>query len=334
MTVKAKAYISCVVVCGGVIILNQLFLWESQDILRYLCYLVLAVLSSRLKVVLPGINGTLSLFFIFILFGIIQLSLPETMMIGCTAALVQCVWHPRTPPKQYQVIFNVCSMAIAIACTSYAYHSEFLRSRHLDTALLMVIASIVLFTMNTFPVGAVIALTEGKSLRKVWYECYFWSFPYYIVGAAIAGVIGFVDRFVGWQSALLIVPVVYLVYRSYGLYLARVEDEKKHAEEMASLHLRTIEALALAIEAKDHTTHDHLKRVQIYAMEVGKSLKLAPSELEALRAAAVLHDIGKLAVPEHIISKPGKLTREEFDKMKIHPWLGRKFWNGCVSPTR
>ena len=78
----------------------------------------------------------------------------------------------------------------------------------------------------------------------------------------------------GWQTALLAVPVVYLIYRSYHLYMDRVEDEKKHAEEMAALHLRTIEALALAIEAKDHTTHDHLQRVQIYAIEVGKELGL------------------------------------------------------------
>jgi diguanylate cyclase (GGDEF)-like protein/putative nucleotidyltransferase with HDIG domain len=101
-----------------------------------------------------------------------------------------------------------------------------------------------------------------------------------------------------------------------------VEDEKKHAEEMAALHLRTIEALALAIEAKDHTTHDHLQRVQIYAVEIGKDLGLEDWQLEALRAASLLHDIGKLAVPEHIISKPGKLTREEFEKMKIHPVVG------------
>src|SRR5204863_2657183 len=97
---------------------------------------------------------------------------------------------------------------------------------------------------------------------------------------------------------------------------------KKHAEEMASLHLRTIEALALAIEAKDHTTHNHLQRVQTYAIEIGKDLGLSQPELDALRAAALLHDIGKLAVPEHIISKPGKLTREEFEKMKIHPVVG------------
>src|SRR5204862_715777 len=94
------------------------------------------------------------------------------------------------------------------------------------------------------------------------------------------------------------------------------------AEDMADLHRRTIGALALAIEAKDHSTHEHLQRVQVYAMSIGKEMGLSESELEALRAAAVLHDIGKLAVPEHIISKPGKLSPEEFEKMKIHPLVG------------
>jgi diguanylate cyclase (GGDEF)-like protein/putative nucleotidyltransferase with HDIG domain len=116
--------------------------------------------------------------------------------------------------------------------------------------------------------------------------------------------------------------VIYVIYRSYRIYLGHLEDEKKHVEEMAALHLRTIEALALAIEAKDHTTHEHLSRVRIYAIELGKELELPAPELEALRAAALLHDIGKLAIPEHIINKPGKLTPEEFEKMKIHPVVG------------
>src|SRR6202011_5156988 len=167
-----------------------------------------------------------------------------------------------------------------------------------------------------------LALTERRTLRSVWRECYIWSFPYYLLGALIVGAASALNRLFGWQAALLAVPVVYLIYRSYYLYLGKMEDEKKHAEEMAALHLRTIEALALAIEAKDHTTHDHLQRVQVYAIEVAKELGLDEGQLEALRAAALLHDIGKLAVPEHIISKPGKLTREEFEKMKIHPVVG------------
>src|ERR1700739_2318233 len=112
------------------------------------------------------------------------------------------------------------------------------------------------------------------------------------------------------------------MYRSYRLYLGKLETEKRHAEQVSMIHLRTIEALALAIEAKDQTTGEHLQRVRVYAMELAKELGLNEDETEALRAASVLHDIGKLAVPEHIISKPGKLTPEEFDKMKIHPTVG------------
>jgi diguanylate cyclase (GGDEF)-like protein/putative nucleotidyltransferase with HDIG domain len=118
------------------------------------------------------------------------------------------------------------------------------------------------------------------------------------------------------------VPVVYLIYRSDRLYLGKLEDEKVHVEEIANLHLRTIEALALAIEAKDQTTHEHLQRVRVYAIEVAKEMGVTGAELEALHAASLLHDIGKLAVPEHIISKPGRLTPEEFEKMKIHTLVG------------
>ncbi|MGC2060062.1 MAG: HD domain-containing phosphohydrolase, partial [Candidatus Sulfotelmatobacter sp.] len=179
----------------------------------------------------------------------------------------------------------------------------------------------------------------GKSSRKVWSECYFWSFPYYLVGAAAVGLVGIVNRQAGWETSLLVLPVIYWVYRSYRLYLGRleaekerVEIEKRHVEEIASLNMRTIEALALAIEAKDHTTHTHLQRVRIYAIEIAKEIGLSPDEIEALRAAALLHDIGKLGVPEHIINKPGKLTPEEFDKMKVHPLVGAEILDRVAFP--
>ena len=102
----------------------------------------------------------------------------------------------------------------------------------------------------------------------------------------------------------------------------RLKEAKKHAEEIAALHLRTLEALALAIEAKDETTHDHLQRMPSMAVAVAEQLGLSEKEMEALRAAALLHDIGKLAVPEHILNKPGKLTPEEFERIKVHPIVG------------
>ena len=133
------------------------------------------------------------------------------------------------------------------------------------------------FVANTLPVAVVIALTERKRVVSVWQSCYFWSFPFYLVGAALVGALQFASNWFGWQRALLILPIVYIIYRSYRLYLDRLESEKRHAEEMAGLHLRTIEALALAIEAKDHTTHEHLRRVQIYAEEIGRELGLRRS---------------------------------------------------------
>src|SRR5580698_7711838 len=321
MSLISKIYVTAIVVIGAAVTLSELAHWGTQDFVRFLCYFALAIMASRLKVSLPGITGALSVLFIFILFAIVELSLPEALLIGCSAILMQCLWNYRQRPKWHQVLFNLGSMAITVVAAGSVYRALSIQG-HVEPALRLVVTATVFFLMNTFPVAGAIALTERRSLRRVWRECYIWSFPYYLLGAVIAGAASAVNRHFGWQTALLAIPVVYLIYRSYYLYLGRMEDEKKHAEEMAALHLRTIEALALAIEAKDHTTHDHLQRVQIYAVEVGKELCLDESQLEALRAAALLHDIGKLAVPEHIISKPGKLTREEFEKMKIHPIVG------------
>jgi len=99
--------------------------------------------------------------------------------------------------------------------------------------------------------STIIGLTEDKAISKVWTDSYLWSFPYYMVGAAIAGLVHFLNKHIGWQSSLLVLPPIYLMYRSYRLYLGKLASEKKHAEQVSNLHLRTIEALALAIEAKD-----------------------------------------------------------------------------------
>jgi len=131
--------------------------------------------------------------------------------------------------------------------------------------------------------------------------------------------------------ALAILPGIVLlgVWKHAHWRQIHREQPQQDGTEMAGLHLRTIEALALAIDAKDATTHEHLRRVQVYCTEIGKDLGMDQSELLALRAAALLHDIGKLAVPEYIISKPGRLTVEEFEKIKIHPIVGAEILE-CV----
>src|SRR6266446_4361319 len=319
LTPGAKLLISLVVAAGTGVLLYGAIHPTSKNIAQFICYLLIAILASRLKVNLPGITGTMSVNFLFILLGILELSFAETLVLGCAAILTQCFYRDR--PRLVQVVFNTCATSFAIGLAYCVYHVTLFHIQN-NPAVLLVATASTYFVANTIPVATVISLTEHKSLRRIWSDCYFWSFPYYLVGAGVAGLVSWLNRVVDWQTSFLILPAVYLIYRSYRVYLAKLEDEKGHVEEMANLHLRTIEALALAIEAKDHTTHDHLQRVRIYAVEVAKELEVTHEEMEALQAAALLHDIGKLAVPEHIISKPGKLTPEEFEKMKIHPVVG------------
>ena len=310
--------------------------WHSNNLPKFGCYLLLAILASTMKVKLPGMDSTMSVHFLFVLLGVLELSLAETLIIGCTAALVQCLWKRKQDLDPVKVIFNILGlMTNAICLTYFVYHSLALHFKG-SMPLVQLLAALTYFLGNTVPLAAVIALAENRSMFKIWTETYVWGLPYNLAGAVLVGVISFANRYVGWQNALLVMPVMYVIYRSYDLYLARLEEQKKrveveemqvvaekrHVEQICALHLRTIEGLALAIDAKDHTTHQHLHRVRTYATEIAKEIGLSEEESDALRAAALLHDIGKLAVPDHIINKPGRLTPEEFEKMKIHPIVG------------
>jgi len=320
MSVAAKLFISLVIVAGLAVLIYAGIHQSSKNIAEFICYLGIAILASRLKVSLPGITGTLSVNFLFILIGVLELSFTETLILGAISMVAQCLFPDR--PKALQVAFNVCAGCISTSLAYIVYHHPLANLILPNHPVLLGLSATVYFIANAGSIAAVISLTERRPLSRILVDCYFWSFPYYLVGAGIAGMITWLNQTFNWEMSLLVLPAVYLIYRSYRLYLGKLEDEKRHVEEMANLHLRTIEALALAIEAKDHTTHEHLQRVRVYAIEVAKELGVSGPELEALHAAALLHDIGKLAVPEHIISKPGRLTPEEFEKMKIHTLVG------------
>jgi putative nucleotidyltransferase with HDIG domain len=320
--IGARAYIAGMALAATGCLVVSFFYWHSSDPVKFGCYLTAALLASFFKVSLPGIEGTLSMNFLFTLVGILEMSLPETLLIGLVSTLAQFYWKPTRRLKLVQLVFNLSHVTVCGAAAYGAYRLVATQVTHGAGPLALLVAAITHFIFGTAAMSTIIGLTEDKPIPKVWSESYLWLFPYYLVGAAIAGFVSFLNRQIGWQASLLVLPPIYLLYRSYRLYLGKLEAEKLHAEKLSHLHLRTIEALALAIEAKDQTTGDHLQRVRIYAMELARDLGLTEDETEALQAASVLHDIGKLAVPEHIISKPGKLTPEEFEKMKIHPIVG------------
>jgi diguanylate cyclase (GGDEF)-like protein/putative nucleotidyltransferase with HDIG domain len=334
--IRVQAFVFSTAVPGVVVLVASCLHWHSSDMLKFIGYFLVALVSSTMKVKLPGMDSTMSVHFLFVLLGILELSLPETLVIGCAAALLQSIWKTKQRPQAVKVIFNVFSNTANAIFVSYVVYLG--AAVHLKNSLplLLLLTSCTYFFANTMPTAIVIALHEKHSVRAIWTETYFWTFPYYLTGACLAFTLHFFSHLFGWQSVLLFMPVMFGIYRTYQLYLDRLEDqrkraeaeeqqvitEKRHVEQVCALHLRTIEGLALAIDAKDHTTHQHLRRVRTYAVAIAKELKLGEQELDALRAAALLHDIGKLAVPDHIINKPGRLTHEEFEKMKIHPIVG------------
>lgn len=310
------------IVTGITILGPEIIRFEVANVAQYLAFAVLAVLAAYFRVGIRYEQGHIPLSVLFILLSLMNVEVPATL---CLAAVVAFLveWVAREGPGRIEKsLFSSSAMVVAIAMAQVAYVSS-VGTDGIHLALKYVLTASVLFVGVTFPATFVEAHEENRRMGSFWKERYLWMLPYYIGLTVMSALFTAASEvFHGWQIPFIAFLAGYLVYRSYRLYMGRLEDGRVHAEEVASLHLRTIEALALAIDAKDETTHDHLQRVQIYAVEIGRELGLAEQQLEAVRAASLLHDIGKLAVPEHIISKPGRLTAEEFEKMKIHPVVG------------
>lgn len=319
-------YKRLIIVLGMTVLVAGVQTWRSGDPLQYACYLILAVLASTLKVGLSTEQGTFSLSLLFVLVGVVSLSPPEMLVLSAAVGVMQTLAERKERGFGIETtLYTVSVLTIATSLAETAVHTPLLSlqiNTPVSNAVRLMLVGCAFFVGHSFPEATRESIERSEGMGLVWKRGWFWRLPYYMGAAGAAGIFQQANQAHLWQVPVLLTPVIYLLFRSYRLYMSKVEDERQHAEEMASLHLRTIEALALAIDAKDHTTHDHLKRVQVYAVETGKELGLSDRELDALRAASLLHDIGKLAVPEHIISKPGKLTPEEFERMKIHPVVG------------
>lgn len=254
MSLNARIYIAVVIALGAAALGQGLFVWVPRDVPHFLCYLALAIPASCLKVSLPRITGTMSVLFIFLLAGIVELGLPETLVMGVVCVTVQSFWHARSRPRAVHVLFSVATLAITITATHLVYGTL----QFLSSPFRLAITASVYFVVNTFPIAMVIALTERKSLREVWSGCYFWCFPYYLVGAAIVSAFSSANRMLDWRAGVLILPVMYVVYRSYLLYLnqlqterQRTEEERQHADEIAVLHAQAMEALSSSKQGEE-----------------------------------------------------------------------------------
>lgn len=331
----SRSYWMLLVVLGGLCGLTALYeslFYSRGQWAHFFVLAMLVALSSARPIRLPTSGATFSAGDAFIFLGAIFLGVPAAIILG----IIDCLTSTLRASKRASAIIGAPAIMGLTAFLSssvfyltlrtysavnlYPIGSTPLGFRQLFAPL--VLMTIAHYLANTLLVSSVHALKRGASIWAEWRTHQMWfSIHFFAAGFAAAIIYGAITRF-GLFYVLLGLPVIAASYAAYYVYLERVGETIREAAERARLHLATVEALATAIDAKDQTTHCHVRRLQIYATGMGRLLKLSDKEIEALQAGSLLHDIGKLAIPAHILNEPGKLTAAEFEKMKMHTIVG------------
>jgi diguanylate cyclase (GGDEF)-like protein/putative nucleotidyltransferase with HDIG domain len=325
LPLRARAYVAAVVAAGaGCLPVASMHLHLQHPVL-FAVLLALGVATSAAKIDLPlgRSQSNLSLSHAVNFWSLFALGPAATVCIATASAWAQCTLRAggRNPP--HRVVFSIASLTVTVACAGLPVRL-LLGADPTATGLLQAaaIAAPLYFFVNTTLVAGAIALSTRQPVVGVWHRNFLWSAPSYLVGAALAAfATTATDRgWFGWL-ALLAVPL-YLVFRSYHTVVSRLREEQEQTQHAMEVQLATTEALALAIEAKAGCAPEHIRSIQQYGAMLAEAAGLSDADVQAVRTAALLHDIGNMAVPEHILSKPDALTPEEFERVKIHPRVG------------
>jgi diguanylate cyclase (GGDEF)-like protein len=322
----ARLVIAMVGAGGLACVLVGLAQVKTETLPPALLFLTLAVLASAVKIdlPLPGGGSTLSISYIVSFAAMLVLGPWPTAPIAAASAWAQCNIRTKRTNTWYQSLFSVGTLAISVALAGVLHHA--ISTRWPNDALALgaavVLAATAYFLLNTGLISLVMSASSGGGLRQRWTREFSWSAPSYYIGAGLATLaieITKGDRV--WWLTVLAVPA-YLIFRSYAFYIERLAEEQRQVQQASDVQMAIVEALATAIEAKDNTSTLQADRMRIYAEGLAQAVSMAESEILGVKTAALLHDIGNLAVPEHILSKPGPLTYEEFERVKIHPRVG------------
>ena len=339
LPLSARLYVGATIALGATLVVLLGPRSEFSNPALFLVLLLTSAVTSAFKVSLPlaKSGSTMSVSYAVDFASLLLLGPNETMLVAVTSAWSQCTFRMKIKNPAYRTLFSMACLAITVQASGFAYESlggvpGTLAHDVPGLARPLVGAATMYFIFNTCLIAVAVSLATKQSFVSVWNENFLWSAPSYFVGAGAAAIGTLAVMSAGVYLALLAAAPLYLTYRTYKVYLGRIDDERRHVEEMADLHLATIEALALAIDAKDQTAQSHIRRVQVYATSIARGLGMSDTEIQGVKTAALLHDIGKLAVPEHILSKPGPLTQEEFQKIRVHPQVGAEIISAVPFP--
>jgi len=285
---------------------------------------------------------------------VVRLSLSEptvflsTLLYGpaagtLTAAVDALVMSLRLVPRlrtPHRVLFNVGALAASVLPASLLFFRLSgldAREPHYGPVETFVgplyVFALVVFFLNSWIVAIALAVERSSSAMSIWARQFPWLAANYLSSASIAAILVVFSQAINIGLVALLLPLLVVSFLAFKTTLGRLDDANTHLSEVNRLYISTIETLAMAIDAKDQVTHGHIRRVQRFAVGLARSLGVNEErQLRAIEAAALLHDMGKLAIPEFILNKPGKLTAREFSVMKTHAAVGADLLSSIQFP--
>src|SRR5262249_10771753 len=284
-----------------------------------------AFVAGLRPIQIPGTQTSITPGDVFVFLAILLWGAPAaTLVATIDAAVTSC----RTSRRLTSCLGGPAMISIAIFISANVFErilSVLQAFKYYETAgvlIALLLVSFIYFLLNTFSNAIQSALKRRTPVFALWWDGYRWLGLIYAAGASAAGFVYLSIMHYGISSLVAAGPLVGIILLACHLYFKQADEREKAIKKISNIHLATVEALATAIDAKDEITADHVFRVQVYACGLARYFGLGKAEIEALKAGALLHAVGKIAVPDYTLNKPGKLTAAEFDKMKIHTVVG------------
>jgi putative nucleotidyltransferase with HDIG domain len=330
LTTPARFFLATIIAAGSVILMASLQTMILTPGGSWLVFIGLAIVTGTCMMKLPRIETRFSLSDTLVFTSVLLFGPACAAVVAAVDALSASLrFNARDRLFALRTMFNMAAAAVSIWLPAHAFIAA--GGSGLSAQLLILVGGYSL--LNTGAVATVIALISRTSVVEVWRENFAWVWVAHAWGGLVAGAIAMYVPHVNLYSLVLILVVGAVGYATVRLYLGKVEESTGHLHKLNELYLATIKALAMAIDAKDQVTHGHIRRVQVYAVGLAKALGVSDQPtLKGIEAGALLHDTGKIAVPEHILNKPGKLSAQEYERMKSHVTIGAEILSGIDFP--
>ena len=339
-----QLYLAVVIIAGLGVVLHSLYSLYARPVgYEWFILAGLTLLSGSFTVKVPTIPARLSVSETFVFAAVLLFGPAAATMVVALDSLVISLWIFKTSRRAERLLFNFAAPAVAVWIAARAFFAiagieplSITQQPIVTLVVPLLVLAVLYFVLNSWLIAIAVAFEQRGSAFNVWRRNFLWLSLNYFSGASVAALLlpylqgpGYgIVRVIG-----VLLPLLLISYLTLKTALGRVEDANRHLAELNRLYLSTIETLAMAIDAKDQITHGHIRRVQKFAVGLAEAMGLKETaQIRAVEAAALLHDMGKLAVPEYILNKPGPLTSAEFDKMKLHASVGADILSAIEFP--